>query len=213
MFGEKVLFPLIHLPFLSSNQIFHHDSSVLLSLQFSLISETYNFYFIPNTMVHNSILSWLQLLSGVHPPLSHLLSLFLSWWTVLHTKFGSVIYSLPDNKHMDIPSLSPLLSIIWFQTCLFPVPCYRDSIGPSRKLILSSFHHFLCPSLMLAMPSHTADLLALPFLWSHHEAPSSPIFSFLPRVLQCVESRTAWVLSVLLSAQPTTCVSHCLCLF
>lgn len=46
---------------------------------------------------------------------------------------------------MDIPSLSPLLSIIWFQTCLFPVPCYSNSMGPSRKLTLLS-HTLFFPS-------------------------------------------------------------------
>lgn len=48
--------------FWTSNQIFHHDSSILLSLQFSLISQTYRFCFILNTLVHKSILTWLHLL-------------------------------------------------------------------------------------------------------------------------------------------------------
>lgn len=46
-----------------------------------------------------------------------------------------------------MPSLSPLLSFIWYQTSLFHVPCY-NSMGPSRKLTLPS-HILFFPSLLL----------------------------------------------------------------
>lgn len=75
---------------------------------------------------------------------------------------------------------------------------------------LSTFHHFLSPAVILVMFSHTECWDTPPFLWSHQEAPSSIIHSFLPRVLQCVELGTGRVLCVPLSSHPTTCVPHCL---